>query len=108
MQQTRYRGHRYPPEIISHAIWLYESTGLTALPSQGFGEESPSGAGITTFLDEQINDIAVLIHCSPKVVHTTIDPDENLIDMPCVAWAPLSSLESSLIPRAELQTPAPD
>ena len=21
--QSRYHGHRYPPEIISHAVWLY-------------------------------------------------------------------------------------
>ena len=25
----RYRGYRFPPEIISHAVWLYHRFGLS-------------------------------------------------------------------------------
>jgi putative transposase len=27
--RSRYHGHRYPPEIITHAVWLYYSSGLS-------------------------------------------------------------------------------
>ena len=28
-QPTRYRGYRFPPEIIAHAVWLYHRFGLS-------------------------------------------------------------------------------
>jgi putative transposase len=27
--RSRYHGHRYPPEIISHAVWLYYKCGIS-------------------------------------------------------------------------------
>ena len=28
-QSSRYRGYRFPPEIIAHAVWLYHRFGLS-------------------------------------------------------------------------------
>ena len=28
-QPSRYRGYRFPPEIIAHAVWLYHRFGLS-------------------------------------------------------------------------------
>ena len=41
-QPVSYRGYRFPPEIISHAVWLYYRFGLSFRDVEDLLAERPS------------------------------------------------------------------
>ena len=55
-----------------------------------------------------VQNITVLIHCSPEIHLLSLDLDENLIDIPNVPQFTLPYSEPSSVLRSELQTPETD
>jgi hypothetical protein len=79
-----------------------------ALTTQESSKESLCSALITLRLDQDVDDVAVLIHGSPQILLSAIDSNEDLIQVPVVAQSSLSSLQFPSIVRTELLTPLPD
>ena len=48
-------------------------------------EEPLGGLGISAWLDQDVEHIAVLVDRAPQVMDRAIDPDEDFIEMPFVA-----------------------
>ena len=69
-------------------------------------EEPLGGVLIAARLQQNINDIAVLIHGTPKIVLLAVDSDEEFVQIPGIAEAPLSPLQFSNVVWTELLTPA--
>ena len=103
-RRSRYLRHRFPPEIISHAVWLYHRYGLSfrdvedLLAERGIivsyetirqwcGKFGPDYArrlkrrqgrlGDTWFLDE----VFVTIHGQRQYLWRAVDQDGDLIDL---------------------------
>jgi hypothetical protein len=79
-----------------------------ALTTQESSKESLCSALITLRLDQDVDDVAVLIHGSPQILLSAVDSNEDLIQVPVVAQSSLSSLQFASIVRTELLTPLPD
>ena len=75
---------------------------------QQLAEESHSRESITLWLNENIDDNAVLIHRSPEVMPHTIDLQEHLIEMPLVPGPGTTFSQACRVQVAELVAPAPD
>src|SRR5260370_234757 len=59
-------------------------------------------------LDQNIQDIAILIHCTPEVVNASVDCEEHFIQVPPVAGPRGLASQGVGISLAELETPFPD
>jgi hypothetical protein len=59
-------------------------------------------------LEKYINDLAILIHCSPQIVLLAVDLDENFIDVERIAVTPLFALKASGINGPEIDASEPD
>ena len=68
-------------------------------------KEARSGSTISTFGNQNIDYVSILIDSSPQIEVLTSDFDEELIYMPDVAESPLLSPQIASIGRPELQTP---
>jgi hypothetical protein len=68
-------------------------------------EEALRSSPITLCLEIHINDLPILVHCSPQIVLLAIDFDEYFVDVEGIAVASVLSLESSSIQSSELDTP---
>jgi hypothetical protein len=73
-------------QFVSH-----QTTGLTALPFHKLTEESYSGFGVTSFLDEYVDDSPVLVNGAIKKMLFTTNANKNLVHMPGVAMSTISS-----------------
>ena len=64
--------------------------------------------GTAPFLHEYIQDLPILIHSPPQVVALASDADEQLVQMPGVAWPTpaVAELPGECLP--ELETPETD
>ena len=79
-----------------------------ALSLQHFAKEPLSSSLVSAFRNEDVEDITVLINCSPKVVLLTLDLHEDLIDMPDVAQSAPFPSDCACVTRPELRTPGAD
>ena len=79
--------------------------GWSFLMLQHLAKEAPSGSTISTFGNQNIDYVSILIHSSPQIEVLTSDFDEELIYMPDVAESPLLPPQIASIGRPELQTP---
>ena len=61
-----------------------------------------------TRLHEDVDDVAILIDGTPEIVPLSLDGDEDLVQVPCVAQPALSTLEPASVFRTELDAPKPD
>ncbi len=68
-------------------------------------KEPLGGALISTWLNQDVNHVAVLIHGPPKILLLAIDPHEDFVQVPDIAEAALAPLQLSSIVRTELLTP---
>ncbi len=104
-----HRGHHpaarrsVAPELVGD-----QPPGLAALCLQQPVEEALCGPAIATWLDEDVDHIAVLVDGTPEIVPLTPDGDEELVQVPRVAQSTLSPLEPAGVLGAELPTPLPD
>jgi len=83
-----------------------ESVRRIASTLQCLSKEALGGAGTTSSLYEDVDQITILIDGSPKIMDLPADGDENFVDMPSVADLAFSALEASAETAAELQRPA--
>ena len=73
-------------QFVSH-----QTAGLSALPFHKLTEESYSGFGVTSFLDEYLDDIPVLVNGAIKKMLFTTNANKTLVNMPGVAMSTVSS-----------------
>src|SRR3954454_4980423 len=78
---------------------------VLSLSAQESSKESFGGALIAARLNQDVDHIAVLIHRSPEIVLLSINSNKNFVQMPGVAEATLTPLQTSGIARAELLAP---
>ena len=75
---------------------------------QHFAKESLGSSLVPAFSDQDIQNITILIHCSPQVKLLTLNLHEDFINMPGVTQStPLSSDRAGVF-RSELETPEAD
>ena len=79
--------------------------GWSFLILQHLTKEARSGSTISTFGNQNIDYVSILIDSSPQIEVLTSDFDEELIYMPDVAESPLLPPQIASIGRPELQTP---
>lgn len=75
---------------------------------QQFDEESLGRAGIFSFLNEDIDEVTVLVDCSPKVPTLALSRHGDFIEKPTIPARPAGLLDSSCIVRSEGCTPLVD
>jgi hypothetical protein len=75
------------------------------LPLQQLTEEAFGGASFSPSLNQDIKHITVLINGTPEILSSTLDRDEDFVEMPRVAQTALSPLRAASVFRAELETP---
>ncbi len=75
---------------------------------QHLTKESRSGSTISTFGEENIAYVSILIDSAPQIELLTSDFDEEFIDMSDVAEPTLLLPQIAGIGRTELQTPIPN
>jgi hypothetical protein len=61
---------------------------FASLAAQEFSKESFCGVLITMRLDQNVDDVAVLIHGTPQILLLGVDPNEDLIQVPAIAEPP--------------------
>lgn len=59
-------------------------------------------------LDQNIQDVAILIHCSPQVVPLPMDGEEDLIQVPFVTTARATTAQFIGVGLPKLETPLPN
>ena len=75
---------------------------------QHFAKESLGSSLVPAFSDQDIQHIAILIHCSPQVKLLTLNLHEEFVNMPGVTQStPLASDRAGVF-RSELETPEAD
>ena len=57
----------------------------STLPLHELAEEALGGSRVPTVRHQDVEDVAVLVHCSPEVVAFPADPDQHLIQVPDIA-----------------------
>ena len=62
---------------------------------QHLAKEALSGSLVSMACDQNIQDVAVLVHCSPKIMTFAADGDEHFVHVPNVAESTLSSPQST-------------
>ena len=70
---------------------------LTLLALQELAEKTLGSPAVTTRLDEDIEDVAILIDGTPEIVPPSLDGDEDLVQVPDVAQPALSTLEPASV-----------
>src|SRR4051794_11088995 len=71
----------------------------------GVFERIVRGRVIAARLNQDVDHIAVLIHRPPQIVLLSIDSNKNFVQMPSVAEATLTPLQTSGTASVELLTP---
>ena len=70
---------------------------LTLLALQQLAEKTCGSPTVTTRLDEDIEDVAILIDGTPEIVSPSLDGDEDLVQVPDVAQPALSTPEPASV-----------
>ena len=97
------RGRRVAPQFIGD-----QPAGYAALAFQKLPEKAHCGAPVPPRLHQDVEDVAVLVYRPPQVLLTTVQRDEQLIEVPRVPEAPTPVPEPSGIRAAERATPPSD
>ncbi len=66
--------------------------GRATLTLQQLTKEAFSSTSVATRLDEDIDHVPILINGTPEILSSTLDGDEDLVQVPRVAQATLSPL----------------
>src|ERR687886_287547 len=90
-------------ELVGH-----DHSGHIAQALEQLLEEALRCLGIAPALNQDVEDLAILVHGTPEIVHLAADADEDLVQMPLVARP--RSPPAQLIGEglAELEAPATD
>ncbi len=82
-----------------------ELPGWALLVFQHLAKEAFGGSLVSTACDQDIEDIAVLVHRSPKIMTFAADHDEHFVHVPDVAESTLSSPQSAGVFGSEFPAP---
>lgn len=63
-----------------------DHTGNVLEAFEQFAEELLCRFLVSSVLDEDIQHISMLVHCSPQIMLLPVDFQEYFIEMPCVSW----------------------
>jgi len=94
---------RITPQLVGDQL-----PGCLSLMLQHFTKEARSGSTISTWGDQNIDHVSILIDRSPQIEVLPSDSNEEFIDVPDVAESSLFPTQSSGVGRTELQTPIPN
>jgi len=72
---------------------------------QQLKEETFGSAGVSPSLNQDIKHITILINGTPEILSSTLDRDEDFVEMPRVAQATLAPLEGPGAVGIELESP---
>ena len=75
-------------KLVGHELPRWPSLVFQNLAKETFG-----GSPVAVACDQDIEDIAILVGCSPKIMTLAADRDEQLVDVPDVPESTLSSPE---------------
>ena len=74
-------GDAIAAQLVGHYdAWLILQT------LQQLLEKALRGLGVTAWLNQDVEHNPILVDGAPEVVLDTLDPDENLIQVPFIAW----------------------
>jgi len=93
-------GGRIASELVG-----YELPRRPPLLFQHLAKKAFSGSRVAAACDQDIENIAVLIHCSPKIMALTTDGDEHFVHVPDVTESALSSPQIAGVFGSKLSTP---
>ena len=93
---------------IASEFVRHEAPWLTALALEKFTKELFRGAPIAPRLNQDVDEIAVLVDCTPQILTPAADGDKDLVKVPNVAKSTLPLLELRSITGAELRAPLTD
>ena len=79
-----------------------------ALTAQQFTKESLGRRLVAVRLQQNIDDIPVLIHGTPKILLPAVDSDEEFVQIPGIPETTLFLLQTSGIVGSEFPAPSPD
>src|SRR5574340_150137 len=79
-----------------------------ALPLEELAEELLGRSSVSPGLDQDVKDVAVLVHGAPQVVAFAVDPDEHLVHMPRVTRSGPPPAQLVGVALAELGAPVAD
>ena len=85
-----------------------ETKRITSLTFEELAKESPRRTRVSTALQENVNDVAVLIYQTPEIVALSIDCHEHFVQLPRVTETALTPLQSAGVLRSELDGPLSD
>jgi len=83
----------------------YELPRWPPLLLQHLAKEALGGSLVAAACDQNVADITVLVHCSPKIMSFAADRDEHFVHVPDVTEPPLSPPQSAGVFRPELSAP---
>ena len=85
-----------------------ETTRRLSLAPQQSPKESACRSPVSTRLDENVDQVAVLIHRAPEILALTVDRHEHLVQEPRISESTLSAFQAPRVVRAELPAPLPN
>ena len=92
--------------VIAFEFVGVEPTGFAPLAFDQAAKEAGRGFFIPSSLHQDINGVAILIDRTPEILMLPVNGDDRFIEVPGIAQATLSFLQSSRIGGPKLQAPA--
>jgi hypothetical protein len=106
LRAMAYRGHHvHPRRSTASKLVRHDLDRCGFFSPQELSEEPSRRLLVATFLDKNVNHLTVLINCAPKVLESTADLHEDLVQMPNVTDSPIAPAKPSGIFSTELATP---
>ncbi len=81
---------------------------LTALPLQQFAEKAPGRTPISSGLDEDVDDVAVLVDGPPQILPSALNSHEEFVEIPRVAQTAMVAAKPPRVVEPERLTPLPN
>ena len=97
-----------PGSSIALQLVGHDPEWFLALTAQQSAKESLGCKLIAARLQQNLDDITVLIHGTPKILLLAVDSDEEFVQIPGVTEAPLFLFQTSGIVGSEFPAPPPD
>ncbi len=90
---------------IASQLVRHQPAGHATLPLQQLPEEAFGSPAVATRLHEDVDDVAVLVDGTLKILALSLDGDEDLVQVPRVTETLLSPLQPASVFRPELDAP---
>ena len=83
-------------------------SGYVFQPLQELAKELLRCFFISAALDQDVQNVAILIHCSPQIMNAPVNLEKHLIEVPPVAWSRTTMTQVVGISLTELEAPFSD